>query len=82
MIIASSSLNNMANDNQNNNQSSLIQNQLQCLQNIYSRTIDYITNNEEIYTQKTNETTIKDGKNTEHHSQTFKRKPGLTNDQP
>ena len=46
MIIASSSLNNMANDNQNNNQSSLIQNQLQCLQNIYSLTIDHITNNE------------------------------------
>ena len=35
----------MANDNQNNNQSSLIQNQLQYLQNIYSLTIDHITNN-------------------------------------
>ena len=46
MIIASSSLNNMANDNQNNTQSTLIQNQLQCLQNIYSLTIDHITNNE------------------------------------
>ena len=46
MTIASSSLNNMENDNQNNTQSTLIQNQLQCLQNIYSLTIDHITNNE------------------------------------
>ena len=46
IIIESSSLNNMANDNQNNTQATLIQNQLQCLQNIYSLTIDHITNNE------------------------------------
>ena len=41
----------MENYNQNNTQSTLIQNQLQCLQNIYSLTIDYITNKEEIYTK-------------------------------
>ena len=35
----------MANDNQNNTQSTLIQNQLQCLQNIYSLTMDHITSN-------------------------------------
>ena len=41
----------MENDNQNNTQSTLIQNQLQCLQNICSLTIDHITNNEEINTK-------------------------------
>ena len=46
--MASSLPDNMDNDDQNNTQSTLIQNQLQCLQNIGSFIIDHITNNEEI----------------------------------
>ena len=49
--MASSIPDNMENDNQNNTQSTLIQNQLQCLQNICSFIIDHITNNEEINTK-------------------------------
>ena len=49
--MASSIPDNMENDNQNNTQSTLIQNQLKCLQNICSLTIDHITNNEEINTK-------------------------------
>ena len=54
----------MENDNQNDTQSTLIQNQLQCLQNICSFIIDHITNNKEMNTKKQKETTNENRKNT------------------
>ena len=49
--MASSIPDNMENDNQNNTQSTLIQNQIQCWQNICLFVIDHITNNKEINTK-------------------------------